>query len=48
MPSHLTFLNMMALIFDGALCVVFRNKLVLYSEELLAPSSTLKLEDHPL
>jgi hypothetical protein len=30
------------------LLVVFRNKLILYSEELLAPHPTPKLEDHPL
>jgi len=29
-------------------CVTFRNKLVLYGEELSAPSSTPNLEDHPL
>jgi hypothetical protein len=29
-------------------CVTFRNKMVSYGEELLAPHPTLKLEDHPL
>jgi hypothetical protein len=29
-------------------CVTFRNKLFLYGEELLAPRTTTKLEDHPL
>jgi hypothetical protein len=28
--------------------VNFRNKLIFYGEELLAPCPTLKLEDHPL
>jgi hypothetical protein len=28
--------------------VIFRNKLIFYGEELLAPRSTPKLEDHPL
>jgi hypothetical protein len=30
------------------LLVVFRNKLIFYGEELLAPRQTPKLEDHPL
>jgi hypothetical protein len=30
------------------LLVVFRNKLIFYGEELLAPRPTPKLEDHPL
>jgi len=29
-------------------CVTFRSKLVFYSEELLAPHRTPKLQDHPL
>jgi hypothetical protein len=29
------------------LCVVFRNMVIFYGEELLAPSPTPKLEDHP-
>jgi hypothetical protein len=29
-------------------CVTSFNKLIFYSEELLAPHPTLKLEDHPL
>jgi hypothetical protein len=28
--------------------MVFRNKLIFYGEELLAPNPTPKLEDHPL
>jgi hypothetical protein len=28
--------------------LAFRNKLIFYSEELLAPRPTPKLEDHPL
>jgi hypothetical protein len=28
--------------------VVFRNKLIFYGDELLAPRRTSKLEDHPL
>jgi hypothetical protein len=28
--------------------VTFRNKLIFYGEELLAPHPTPKLEDHPL
>jgi hypothetical protein len=30
------------------LFVIFRNKFIFYSEELLAPRSTSKLEDHHL
>jgi hypothetical protein len=30
------------------LCECFRNKLIFYGEELLAPRPTPKLEDHPL
>jgi hypothetical protein len=30
------------------LLVNFRNKIIFYGEELLAPRPTLKLEDHPL
>jgi hypothetical protein len=30
------------------LCIVFRNMVIIYGEELLAPRSTPKLEDHPL
>jgi hypothetical protein len=30
------------------LLVIFRNKLIFYSEELLCPRPTPKLDDHPL
>jgi hypothetical protein len=30
------------------LCVVFRNMVIFYGEELLAPRATPKLEGHPL
>jgi hypothetical protein len=30
------------------LLVIFRNKLIFYGEQLLAPRPTHKLEDHPL
>jgi hypothetical protein len=30
------------------LFVTFRNKIIFYSEELLAPRPTSQLEDHPL
>jgi hypothetical protein len=30
------------------ICECFRNKLIFYGEELLAPRPTPKLEDHPL
>jgi hypothetical protein len=30
------------------LCIVFRNMVIFYGEELLAPRPTPKLEDHPL
>jgi hypothetical protein len=30
------------------LCMVFRNMVIFYGEELLAPRPTPKLEDHPL
>jgi hypothetical protein len=30
------------------LCIVFRNMVIFYGEELLAPHPTPKLEDHPL
>jgi hypothetical protein len=30
------------------LCIVFRNVVIFYGEELLAPRPTPKLEDHPL
>jgi hypothetical protein len=33
---------------DATLLVIFRNKLIFYSEEFLAPHPTHKLEDHPL
>jgi hypothetical protein len=36
------------LIFNMRLCECFRNKVIFYGEELLAPRPTPKLEDHPL
>jgi hypothetical protein len=30
------------------LCIMFRNMVIFYSEEFLAPRPTPKLEDHPL
>jgi hypothetical protein len=33
---------------DPRLCIVFRNMVIFYGEELLAPRPTPKLEDHPL
>jgi hypothetical protein len=30
------------------ICIVFRNMVIFYGEELLAPRPTPKLEDHPL
>jgi hypothetical protein len=31
-----------------SLCIVFRNIVIFYGQELLAPRPTPKLEDHPL
>jgi hypothetical protein len=50
--SHVHFLSL-GLFIQGIrpgprLRVVFRNKLIFYGEELLAPRPTPKLEDHPL
>jgi hypothetical protein len=50
--SHIHFLSLRSFI-PGIrpgprLLVIFRNKLIFYGEELLAPRSTPQLEDHPL
>jgi hypothetical protein len=37
-----------ALNYKPRLCIVFRNMVISYGEELLAPRPTPKLEDHPL
>jgi hypothetical protein len=50
--SHIHFLSFRSFI-QGIcpgprLLLIFRNKLIYYGEEFLAPHSTSKLEDHPL
>jgi hypothetical protein len=50
--SHIHFLSLKSFIQEirpgPRLLVVFRNKLIFYGKELLAPRLTPKLEDHPL
>jgi hypothetical protein len=50
--SHIHFLSLRSFTKgirpDPRLLVIFRNKLIFYGEELLAPRPTRKLEDHPL
>jgi hypothetical protein len=50
--SHVNFLSLgsfiQGMLPSPRLLVVFRNKLIFYGEELLAPRPTPKLEDHPM